>query len=425
MIRALAAHALAMVAIVTAVFLAMAINGVRGAETTRSLREAAASLVLRSAAMSAQSAWVPSGSEIVVPFMSVLGSIAIATILVPWATAGERPASTWFRCIKATLWGAWALVPAVLVLATYVALWMKPVSSEIDWGAVVSALIGFLQPQPEDWSREQTIVAVNGGVGAIWFLYSVWLAVRPVGDRAGREFERLEPRCEQCGYVIVGLPLDGQCPECSASIRDSVPGGRRVESEWERDRRRPRGIIALFKTHARIVRSAEFFRTLRARQDLAAARHFWWTTYLLLIAPGIAIWATARIAASANRDSAEFWGAFAGVLAFPFVVQCGFMLAACVRARWSYGIDDLRLSSAVVLYSCPLLWFSILVVPALVVLTDDVRSLSPRVNALCASASVDPETIYLVGFELLVLFWLIFCWLRICRGLRFVRYANS
>jgi hypothetical protein len=38
--------------------------------------------------------------------------------------------------------------------------------------------------------------------------------------------------CEQCGYVIEGLPTDGACPECGRSIASSLPSAR-PGSPWQ------------------------------------------------------------------------------------------------------------------------------------------------------------------------------------------------
>lgn len=40
--------------------------------------------------------------------------------------------------------------------------------------------------------------------------------------------------CEDCGYVIEGLPREGQCPECGKAVAESLPERRdRVPGVWE------------------------------------------------------------------------------------------------------------------------------------------------------------------------------------------------
>ncbi len=42
--------------------------------------------------------------------------------------------------------------------------------------------------------------------------------------------------CERCGYVIEGLPTDGDCPECGKPISESLPE-RRIGTPWQADER--------------------------------------------------------------------------------------------------------------------------------------------------------------------------------------------
>lgn len=40
--------------------------------------------------------------------------------------------------------------------------------------------------------------------------------------------------CERCGYVIEGLPKEGECPECGKPIAESLPE-RRVGTPWQQN----------------------------------------------------------------------------------------------------------------------------------------------------------------------------------------------
>ena len=61
------------------------------------------------------------------------------------------------------------------------------------------------------------------------------------------EFELL---CERCGYVVEGLPREGNCPECGRSIESSLPGAR-AGSPWQRGP----GVASWIKTAAQTLRS--------------------------------------------------------------------------------------------------------------------------------------------------------------------------
>jgi hypothetical protein len=69
--------------------------------------------------------------------------------------------------------------------------------------------------------------------------------------------------CEQCGYTLNGLPLEGNCPECGKPIRESVGEHRKLPA-WEVSHR---SIRALFATTSQVLFApTNFFRTLITRR---------------------------------------------------------------------------------------------------------------------------------------------------------------
>ena len=99
--------------------------------------------------------------------------------------------------------------------------------------------------------------------------------------------------CEQCGYVLNGLPLENRCPECGTPIADSV-GSHRVSTAWEC----PQGhrLKAFLATTAAVLFTPRrFYRTLAVRGSLQSARRFaqihWW-----LASAGFATAATVHFA---------------------------------------------------------------------------------------------------------------------------------
>ncbi len=87
--------------------------------------------------------------------------------------------------------------------------------------------------------------------------------------------------CESCGYVLNGLPDDGRCPECGASISESRADGR-TSPAWDADSNGTPGTAAgFFRTSgAVIVSPSTFYRTFTTRGSIQSARAFakihWW-----------------------------------------------------------------------------------------------------------------------------------------------------
>lgn len=95
--------------------------------------------------------------------------------------------------------------------------------------------------------------------------------------------------CEACGYTLNGLPADGNCPECGASVAVSTAESGRTLPEWEARR-------LYWATTAKVVfQTTLFYRTLRTRvereQHLAAyafaLRHWLLAGFLMALASGM------------------------------------------------------------------------------------------------------------------------------------------
>jgi hypothetical protein len=98
--------------------------------------------------------------------------------------------------------------------------------------------------------------------------------------------------CENCGYILNGLPESGNCPECGTPIDVSIAERFRSPPVWER--RSPRvGVIKRFMvTSAQLIfQPRKFFRTTTSRGDVGAAKQFANIHYLLAgILLGAAMW---------------------------------------------------------------------------------------------------------------------------------------
>lgn len=77
--------------------------------------------------------------------------------------------------------------------------------------------------------------------------------------------------CESCGYMLNGLPNEGNCPECGTPIADSTHRSGRTLSPWETG-------DSLIHTSVEVTfRPARFYRSLKTRvagPELRRARHF-------------------------------------------------------------------------------------------------------------------------------------------------------
>ena len=107
-------------------------------------------------------------------------------------------------------------------------------------------------------------------------------AGRYVGKPDGPAFAPREPRCETCGYTLVKLRPETRCPECGTSVRDSLSGGRRQPTVWQQNELNARGFLDLIRLQWVVLRDRTFFDRLPVQSGLAAARHFWWGTYILI-----------------------------------------------------------------------------------------------------------------------------------------------
>ncbi len=98
---------------------------------------------------------------------------------------------------------------------------------------------------------------------------------------------QLDILCENCGYILNGLPPSGDCPECGQPVAQSVANDGRAPSAWEDDSiaRIP---AFLRTTLAVILRPGRFYRSTLARggldRPLQFARLHWMIASLMFAA---------------------------------------------------------------------------------------------------------------------------------------------
>ena len=137
-------------------------------------------------------------------FVLIEGAIWIAALLlIPLYAAGEGARRTYFRCVKLLLWSSACQVPIVWFFM-HLAFWGEDYVYGPTWGLAM-------------WAAFQ-----------LWWLsVLVRLGGRYGGPEEGPRWEQRHPRCENCGYSLVSLSLEGRCPECGVAVAESLPERRR------------------------------------------------------------------------------------------------------------------------------------------------------------------------------------------------------
>jgi len=427
--RALAAHGIAAVCFLLVVAYLTFDPVTPGSPGLHELRVAAARLVLDLASTSAMFGFSRSYALLVLGVVPVLelACVILAVVVMPWCAGGDRASSVFKRSLKNVYWSTTFLIPI----------------------AVVSLMLNAFESDLEELAQTSADILVIAGpvIGtAIAFVLYVRILVVGasvyVGEPVGPAFAPREPLCDECGYRMTGLPLEGNCPECGTPVRASLPGGRRRRNAWHLCEFRPRGLLELVRLQGRVLRGNEFFRQLPVQEGLATARHFWWGTFLLIL---LVILVLTRLATDilllchphfefrVMHYFEESIMAFRGLTAMfvvpvLFLLQSVFMFAGCLYAQRWLGMRDYRTSAVVCYYAAPLMWPVILVAWA------------GSFVWMCGEAGVLPAAghfrtivlgISLTGPALAALAWMVltgialaFWWLRLWRALRAVRYAN-
>lgn len=79
--------------------------------------------------------------------------------------------------------------------------------------------------------------------------------------------------CERCGYLLNGLPEDGNCPECGLPVADSTAASPRRPTPWEAGRDKTVGRFQV--TAAKILTGPKlFFRSMTAHGDTKRSAAF-------------------------------------------------------------------------------------------------------------------------------------------------------
>ncbi len=409
--RAAGAHLLALVLLVPIVVWTASGRYLGHAPSVQECRACAAYAVVQLAAVTtrtSQGALVLLGTIVAIPALE-LTWVLLAVLLMPWCAGGDAPRTLFRRSLAHAWWCTTVLIPAgvilglALVYEEHASLWLRR-REPLLLGAATLLVLAL-----------PTVLVLRAMLSG---------ASRYVGPASGPGFEPRQPRCDSCGYPIVGLPLGSACPECGRAIRDSARQG-------------PRADLLPVDTHQAILRGLllqvlvplcpKFFRRVHAYGQYAASRRLWWTTFLLQL---LAVATVLRLLAENLTMTGVVQTILPAMTLFiilPIALQMVIVALACLWGFVRHGIRDWQVSASVGFACAPASWLLVPVGIALTALAiDPIRQEVVelfRIQQYWPAASLDillGILLYPVG-GLGVLLW----WLRVCRGLRDVRYANA
>lgn len=378
-------------------------------------REQLAAFILEMASFTSGSDWSWAYALMVmggIPLAEV-GLLALATVVMPFAADGDRASSVWKRSVKNVYWCTSFLMP----------------------GSALAALIyvlGNRSSNPFAGSAGELVLLLAAILAAVLLLILLMRAVlvgahRYVGPPDGPAFAPREPRCDECGYLIIGLPLDSKCPECGLPVSDSLPGGRRRPSHWQEHEMKPRGFVEAAWMQWVIIRDCTFLRRLPVQSGLGSARHFWWATWALMVLLMLLLMRIGVSLLPVGGDwLVEMTPVSMGIAVLPLILQAVVMSTGCLGAQFRCGIQDYRVSAVVCYYASPLMWPFLLMALATVFLFLDpvsefLRSVyQGQLGSVAFSAADIAQGLAILGAMTGLGFW----WYRLARAIRGARFAN-
>jgi hypothetical protein len=201
---------------------------------------------------SGPSIWMVLGVIGIIVAVNLGGVIAAAWLLLPFVRSDVWNWRVYVRSVKLVLWSAivLAMLPALAVTVDMI------IQERVDYSV-------------RDWYLFATFLA-----GCIWWLNVLrGLGLRPPVPDPPTVPPPADPHCAGCGYLLIGQPFDGRCPECGLPVAESLPRARRLP-HWARRaplRHWPRNF---FRTARRVVRDRSFFRHLSVTRGQRAALRY-------------------------------------------------------------------------------------------------------------------------------------------------------
>lgn len=404
-------------------------------DSLHAVRVLVAEIVLRLADLSVSTPRAATWTFVV--FLAPVGFelllLVVALLLMPWFADGDTMRSASLRSYKIVLWSATILFPAVLFSILVLLLLNFPFELPTSNGGIFN-LSAPSRSFPVLSDQAAKAMAHSLIVFPAVFIPFFWLgANRYLGPPVGPGFEPFEPRCDQCGYAIVGLPIGGNCPECKQSVRECLPGGRRRPTRWDQSARWS-ALPALVAVHASVLRNSDFYFQLPVRRDSNDARRFWITSIIMMTAVSTAFLTAADLFGAngenrshviEDRTLTNASAALSIILASQFI---SFTLVLSV-GRLQYKIRDARTLVIVACYAIPAIWPLLITIGVYESLNNQFiweKTIELIHSHRWLFGSSDPQLLVSCAIVAPLTAATLFVWItRITRALRAVRFANA
>jgi hypothetical protein len=166
--------------------------------------------------------------------------------------------------------------------------------------------------------------------------------------------EETDVLCEDCGYMLNGLPESGRCPECGSEIELSVSQRFRQTPPWEViGHSSPKWLRFVVTTLEIIFHPKRFYRGSTSRGQVSPAKNFaqihWITSSILFGLAGFLHWQTEK--KLQNLHTPDWTGPLV-LLGLPILIYLTTVLVIGLAARlttWEAAYRGYRLPGNVVL----------------------------------------------------------------------------
>lgn len=160
----------------------------------------------------------------IIPFIVGVSVLFLATMLMPFSAAGEPLHRLYGRSLRLAMWSFTMAIPlGILWLVTPVLLnRMSYDFTTIEYLFTNYNSSYMVENHPE--RKTVAIVLVCCGIFfVVWWLTVLVRSGRSYGGLPeGPAWQAARPRCRTCDYIISGLAMSGQCPECGAAVAQSI-----------------------------------------------------------------------------------------------------------------------------------------------------------------------------------------------------------